>query len=70
MVYKLSLKVERENIIASLFTDNKLPTFIEGRKRKYIISPPFIDDELSTFTEDRKKIINIDVHCRWSTNIH
>ena len=56
--------------ITPTFTADVLPTFTEGRKRKYIISPPFTDDELSTFTEDSKKITNIDVHCRWSTNVH
>ena len=32
MTYQLSLKVEREYIIASPFTDDELPTFTEGIK--------------------------------------
>ena len=33
MTYQLSLKVEREYIIASPFTDDELPTFTEGSKK-------------------------------------
>ena len=33
MVYQLSLKVERENIISPSFTDDELPTFTEDRKK-------------------------------------
>ena len=33
MVYQLSLKVERENIISPSFTDDELPTFTEGNKK-------------------------------------
>ena len=33
MAYQLSLKVERENIIASPLTDDELPTFTKGRKK-------------------------------------
>ena len=37
MTYQLSLKVEREYIIASSFTDDELPTFTKGRKKITII---------------------------------
>ena len=33
VIYQLSLKVEREYIIAPPFTDDELPTFTEGRKK-------------------------------------
>ena len=33
VIYQLSLKVEREYIIASPFTDDELPTFTEGSKK-------------------------------------
>ena len=33
MTYQLSLKVEIKYIIASPFTDDKLPTFTEGSKK-------------------------------------
>ena len=71
MTYQLSLKVEREYIIASSFTDDAslgirtIATVIDA-----ITAPPFTDDELPTFTEGRKKITNIEVHCRCPTNFH
>ena len=54
MVYQLSLKVEREYIIAPLFTDDELPTFTEGSKK--ITNIEFTADGLPTFTEGRKRI--------------
>ena len=33
MSYQLSLKIEREYIIASPFTDDELPTFTKGSKK-------------------------------------
>ena len=56
MTYHLSLKVEREYIIVSLFTDDKLPTFTEGRRKRNSIVLSFTDEELPTFTEGRKRI--------------
>ena len=61
VTYHLSLKVERKYIIASPFTDDELPTFIEGRKK--ITTLTFIDGDLATFTEGRKRIYHsITVH--------
>ena len=33
VIYKISLKVEREYIIAPLFTNDEIPTFTEGSKK-------------------------------------
>ena len=41
MTYQLSLKVEREYIIASPFADDELPMVIEGRKKITIIDVHF-----------------------------
>ena len=61
MTYQLSLKVEREYIIAPPFTDDELPTFTEGSKNLKIIDVPAND--LPTYTEGRKRIYHsIAVH--------
>ena len=46
-----------------MFTDDELPTFTEGGRKRSIIASSFTDDELPTFTEGSKKITIIDVHC-------
>ena len=62
MAYQLSLKVEREYIIASPFTDDELPTFTEGREKRNIIARMFTDSELPTFTEGSKNITIFNLH--------
>ena len=59
MGYQRLLKVERQT---SMFTDDELPNFIEGREKRNIIAPTFTDGELPTFTEGRKKITITNVH--------
>ena len=55
MTYQISLKVGREKyIIAPPFTDDELPTFIEGSKK--ITNMTFTADVLPTFTEGRQRI--------------
>ena len=54
MTYQLSLKVEREYIVASPATDDEIPMFTEGRKNIKIIDVPAND--LPTYTEGRKRI--------------
>ena len=69
MNYQQSLKIAKR-YQTPMFTADVLPTFTEGRRRKYIISPLFTDDDLSMFTDDRKKITNTDFHYRCTTNVH
>ena len=48
MTYQLSLKVERVYIITPPFTNDDLPNFTEGRRKRNIIESSFTDDELPT----------------------
>ena len=54
VIHQLSLKVEREYIIASPFADDQLPTFTKGRKK--ITNTNVTANGLPTIIEGRKRI--------------